>query len=168
MSTNALIVLQFPSSLSKFYQFQRLVWNEWNARICVSVFSYRSFINSLSPLNQRPLPKRFRLLISKFYQFEKQQYTASQNVEFPPSHIEVLSIQEKKKNYQNLLLGFRLLTSKFYQFYQEEFNKPSEPQFPPSHIEVLSIRRCFNQPTIAGRVSAFSHRSFINSSKFTS
>ena len=82
----------FRLLISKFYQFSPATGNV-SCHCIVSVFSYRSFINSSDdPIVEKEMK------------------------EFPSSHIEVLSIQNNELENIYKFAGFRLLISKFYQF----------------------------------------------------
>ena len=130
----------FRLLISKFYQFSPATGNV-SCHCIVSVFSYRSFINSSDdPIVEKEMK------------------------EFPSSHIEVLSIQNNELENIYKFAGFRLLISKFYQFspatgnvschcivsvfsYRSFINSSDDPivekemkEFPSSHIEVLSIQ----------------------------
>ena len=159
-----MLLICFRLLSSKFYQFLAEISID-SVLGTVSVFSYRSFINSKNNHIITNTSWSFRLLLSKFYQFmQNTKFIEGQDYEFPSSLIEVLSIQKyseeadaevygfssshikvlsipRLRNYRsNSNHGFHLLTSKFYQF--------------GNHCNHWLSRI---------PVSAFSYRSFINS-----
>ena len=155
----------FRLLISKFYQFQDYEITEVTVTM-VSIFSHRSFINSVITAIIGYLAFRFPPSLIEVLSIHKCMLADGDfYFKFPSSLIEVLSILMMKMAGHCHFTCFRLLSSKFYQFTEiTNFDVLMCLLFPSSHIEVLSILALFDHVLgILETVSVFSHRSFINS-----